>query len=142
MKRSERTALEKQIVIDEIGTIGRANSGEIPLKWINLIAPWGEVSFHGYNTTRLPATSRYNGDEEDLSGKQFDKLKVIGKARHTHDKWIVQCECGRYEIRKRSSLNRNVRNKKHCNVCAKIESLLWLRENRPCNFHPSASAKN
>lgn len=128
MKRSERLALEKQVVIEEIGNVGRANNGEIPIKWIHLTAPWGETSFYGYNSIRCPEITQYTGENEDLTGKQFDKLKVVGKARHTHDKWVVQCECGRYEIRLRKSLNRNVRGKKHCNVCNQLEHLIWERE--------------
>jgi hypothetical protein len=59
-------------------------------------------------TKPLPAsTLRAAPHLADLIGKRRDRLRVVGyaaeqlSARHSDTRWVVRCDCGNYEYRKR-----------------------------------------
>lgn len=43
----------------------------------------------------------------NLEGEKIGKLTVIGHADSPKSKWVVKCECGKFEIRQRKSLKRD-----------------------------------
>lgn len=67
-----------------------------------------------------PAWVGTNKRFEDLSGKVFGKLTVVrhvGKDRHSHNRWLCQCECGNMTVVDTSCL---VQGKTKSCGCAKI----------------------
>jgi hypothetical protein len=74
-----------------------------------------------YHSKTPIATSRYPGSpENDLTGKRFERFRVIGYFRkgsvNHNSMWVVRCDCGDYEVRRRDAFNPG-QNKKLRNQC-------------------------
>ena len=73
-------------------------------------------------------TGRYVGPpENDLTGRKFGSLTVIG--RYAHNKaatyikanWVCRCECGMYEVRKSRSIRNPNNQSDSCHICRQIK---------------------
>lgn len=69
----------------------------------------------------------YKGVGENIIGKKVGKVVVIaylGKlpkgGKNKKGKWLVQCDCGNYEVRRRNSLNQEYT---ECLYCKTIRAI-------------------
>jgi 5-methylcytosine-specific restriction protein A len=75
----------------------------------------------------LPITTRQlSAGKEDMTGRVFGRLTVIGQAdRPTNAwgkmRWVVRCACGFYELRRSSGLREGRMEAQMCSACQQLE---------------------
>lgn len=78
--------------------------------------------------SECPVTDRFFGPtHQNLSGRRFGRLVVVGKAEHKKGKqgrWVVRCDCGFYCYKQTKTLTTGVsRHARMCRECAWLEYL-------------------
>lgn len=73
----------------------------------------------------IPFELKLFNNQRDMTGHRIGRLKVIGF--HISLRWLVRCDCGRYETRKYRALNNPNNKDDRCNIC---RHLLWLQDSK------------
>ena len=97
------------------------------------------------NTKSLPSKVINDPNFKDYTGFKFGNFTVLGLFElHKFDKWVVQCCCGYYEIRRTSTLRKNPSaiDQTRCQSCLDLERLRnrdFFKEN---GYYPWQTPKN
>ncbi len=77
-----------------------------------------------YSHTPLP-THRPHGllPEDDLMGRVFGRLTVLGLSKDVKNSWVVRCACGAFETRKAKSL-KSATSPDRCSACEYTRALV------------------
>jgi hypothetical protein len=96
---------------------------------------------NGYTCSdEMPTLRSGSNVVPDLSGRRFGKFRVIGLSDKP-GRWVVQCQCGKYELRSAKAIKNPSNNQDACLHC-RHETFLAKELRRMCYEQPPQEAKS